>query len=229
MMVCVISAVLLDLDGTVLDTTEFFFAAFAHTAKKFGFTIPSRAEALKLVGPPLEDLYNGRSEVAIDTLCDTHRTFQEDNLQLLGPFPGAAEVLAALRASGLAIAGVTNRSNRTSEKSLSVAGLLDYFDAVVSAEDSPALKPDPAPLRLALARLGRPVSEAVMVGDTAADIGAGLALGIPTIAATYGFTGEAIATLGPTELIHDIRELPAAIRRIGTNPLGGARGAGTQV
>ncbi len=218
-----ITTVLTDLDGTILDTTEFFFAAFASTAARYGFAIPPRAEALKLVGPPLEQLYAGRSDVDIDELCDAHRTFQEDNLHLLGPFPGAEATLAALRESGIAIAGITSRSNRTSEPSLLATSLRGYFDTLISAEDCANLKPCPDPLLLALDRLGRPAGEAVMVGDTAADVGAGQSLGIPTIGAAYGFLGPAIADLGPTLVIRDIAELPAAIKTIATRLI--ARGS----
>ena len=217
-MTSMITTALLDLDGTVLDSTEFFFAAFAHTAATFDFLIPSREESLKLVGPPLEQLYAQFSDAPMAELCDTHRSFQERNLNLIAAFEGAGAALAQLRERGIAIAAVTTRSNRTSRDSLANAGLLAFFDAVVSAEDSPYHKPDPAPLRIALERLNRGSFGAVMVGDTAADIGAGKALGIPTIGVTYGFAGPAIADHHPDELIHHIRELPATISRISARP-----------
>src|SRR5206468_2618435 len=144
-----------------------------------------------------EEIYARLTELAAEALIETHRSFQEGNLHLAGAFPGAAEALATLQDAGLALAAVTSRSRRTSLVTLELAGLLPFFGAVVSAEDCPELKPDPAPLRLALGLLGRDALGAAMVGDTPHDIEAGRALGMVTVGATYGFYGPSLADHHP--------------------------------
>jgi pyrophosphatase PpaX len=210
-----IEVVLLDVDGTLLDTTEFIHAAFEHTAREHGLALPGRAILNTHVGRPLDEIYAEHAlEHAVEDLIETHRTFQVRNLHLAAPFPGAAEALAALRDAGYRLAAITSRSGRTSVLTLELAGLAGYFATVISAEDTLLLKPDPAPLRLALERLGAGPAVAVMVGDTPSDILAGRALALPTIAALYGFQGEAVRASRPTKVIASVSELPDAVEQL---------------
>jgi pyrophosphatase PpaX len=206
-----VRTVLLDVDGTLLDTREFILAAFEHTARQHGFDLPGREAVTAQIGLPLEQIYARMTGQAVGALIESHRSFQEENLHLAATFPGALEALAALRDAGLALAAVTSRSRRTSLLTLELAGLLPFFGAVVSAEDCATLKPDPAPLRMALDLLGRDAEGAAMVGDTPHDIEAGRSLGMVTIAATYGFFGPAIADHAPDRLIAGIGELPGVL------------------
>ncbi|MEP7214842.1 MAG: HAD-IA family hydrolase [Anaerolineaceae bacterium] len=206
-----ITTVLLDVDGTLLDTREFILQAFEHSIAKHGLAYPGRAHMAAQVGLPLEQIYAAIHAGLEPALVEAHRSFQEENQHLAVAFPGTAEALAQLRDRALQLAAVTSRSRRTSIRSLEVSGLFGLFDAIVSAEDAAALKPDPAPLRHALAVLGADAAGAVMVGDTAADILAGRALGIRTIAATYGFGGRSVLDHAPDAVIEDIAELVAAL------------------
>jgi putative hydrolase of the HAD superfamily len=95
--------------------------------------------------------------------------------------PGAAEALAALRASGRRTAVVSNFDHRLPRilAGLGVAGLLD---AVVLPMDAGAAKPDPRPFRLALERLGATPGEAACVGDDRErDLAAARALGLHAV------------------------------------------------
>jgi pyrophosphatase PpaX len=203
--------VLLDIDGTLLDTREFILSAFEHTFRSHGGTPPPRDILSARVGLPLEHMYEELTEAATDVLIETHRSFQEQHLHLVTHFPGVHDALENLRAQGISMAAVTSRSRRTSLATLELAGIEGFFETVVSAEDTPALKPDPAPLRLALARLRAEAPGAVMVGDTAHDVHAGRAAGVHTVAVTYGFQGQAVIETAPDAVIHDVRELPLAI------------------
>ena len=206
-----ITTVLIDVDGTLLDTREFILRAFEHSIARHGLAYPGRAHMAAQVGLPLEEIYAAIHPDFEPALVESHRSFQEENQHLAVAFPGTAETLARLRERGLQLAAVTSRSRRTSVRSLEVSGLIELFDAIVSAEDAAALKPDPAPLRHALAVLGADSTGAVMVGDTAADILAGRALGIRTVGVTYGFGGRSVLEHAPDAVIEDIAELAAAL------------------
>jgi 2-phosphoglycolate phosphatase len=201
-------AVLFDVDGTLLDTTEFIYGGFDHTLAAHGHAPSERADYARVMGKPLDvcymELAPGGDPVL---LCETHRTWQADNLHLSIAFPEAEEVLGALRDAGLRLAAITSRSARTSVLTLEQAGLAPYLDLVLSAEDVTAIKPDPAPLRLALERLGVEPDAAVMVGDTDADILAGKAAGVRTVGVTFGFHGPAIADIGPDATIDHLGAL----------------------
>ncbi len=203
-----ITTVLLDVDGTLLDTRNFIYSAFEHTIAYHGLPPLTRAELQPRMGLPLEQIYASMCQEHAPLLVETHRTFQGHNLHLSIAFAGSMEALEALRDAGAALAAVTSRSRRTSVSTLEQAGLARYFDAIVSAEDGGGLKPDPAPLRHALTVLGRDASTAAMVGDTPHDIEAGKALGIFTVAATYGFRGETVLESNPDAAIRSIVELP---------------------
>jgi len=208
-----ITTVLLDVDGTLLDTRAFIFAAFEHALGAHGVPLPERDWLTAQIGKSLDEIYASLAEAAVEALVETHRTFQAENLHLSVAFEGAAGVLKALRDAGMRLGAVTSRSRRTSVLTLEQSGLLPFFDAVVSAEDTERLKPDPEPLRKALEMLGRGPESAAMVGDTPADVEAGKALGMFTVGATYGFFGPGIAESAPDALIADLRELLAALPR----------------
>lgn len=206
-------AVLFDVDGTLLDTREFILSAMEHALTRHGLAAPARAELASQVGRPLEAIYGdfGIEAEAANRLVESHRSFQAENLHLAAAFPGASEMLGTLVRAGLKLGAVTSRSRRTSVRTIELAGLAPYFDIIVSAEDAAALKPDPAPLLLALGALGESHEHAAMVGDTRHDIEAGKALGMFTVGATYGFAGEAIRESGPDVVIGEITELAGVI------------------
>ncbi len=204
--------VLLDVDGTLLDTREFVFRGFEHSLASFGLRVPPRAELARHIGPPLEHIYASLVDAAHAVeLSRRHRDFQVENLELVEAFAGAHGALDELRARGLRLAAVTSRSKRTSTHSLAHCDLLERIECVISAEDAVALKPDPRHLQAALCALGVDATGVAMVGDTAADIIGGRNLGALTVAARYGFHGDGVLRADPDRSITDIRELPAAL------------------
>jgi len=204
-----LQAVLFDVDGTLLDTTEFIYGGFDFTLAAHGWPPTQRERYARVMGKPLERCY---AELApgcdAALLCETHRTWQSDNLHLSVPYPGAIDVLAQLRAAGLRLAAITSRSRRTSVHTLEQAVLAGLLNLILSYEDVSAIKPDPAPLLLALERLEVPPAAALMVGDTDADILAGRAAGVATVGVTYGFHGTAIIAHAPDATIDTIGDLP---------------------
>jgi len=201
-------AALFDVDGTLLDSTEFVVGAFQHALETHGGPRLSRVEIAALLGPALADCYR-RVAPNLDPalLCATHRAWQRDRVRSVLPYPHTIETLRQLKAAGIHMAAVTARSKISSLGTIANAGLGEFMEFTISAEDVARTKPDPEALRLALQRLGLPASVAVMVGDTRADIEAGKAAGTTTIGVTYGFHGAALAASQPDHLIGDIREL----------------------
>lgn len=206
--------VLFDIDGTLLDTREFVHAGFEHAFALFGVEAPARDVIAPHIGRPLEQIYAEFGSVErVADFIEAHRSFQVANLHLSVIYPGTAETLELLRSEGVRMAAVTSRSRRSSFATLELAGIDAYFEAVISAEDTAVLKPDPAPLLLALERMAvepAPGSLA-MIGDTHNDVHAGKAIGAFTVGVTFGFHGAEVAHAEPDAVIHDIRDLPAAL------------------
>lgn len=161
-----------------------------------------------LTGAALEEVYRDMIPGHdAHSLAEAHRQFQADHLQLVKLFPDTIAVLDSLTEGGRKLATITTRSIRTSVRSLEMTGIAKYFDIVVSAEDVSHHKPHPEPLFKALDVLGMEPSEAVMVGDTKADIMAGKNAGTKTIAALYGFGGERLRETQPDYAIKNLGEI----------------------
>ncbi len=203
-----IRTVLFDIDGTLLDTFDFIYGAFEFAFEEHGVPPLSRERISVLMGGPLEEVYRSMAP-GFDPilLAQSHRTYQSDNIRLVRLFPSTIEVLETLKQRGMKLAAITTRSLRTSVRSLEMTGIAKFFDIVISAEDVSFHKPHPEPLLKALGVLGITPEEAVMVGDTRADIMAGKNTGTKTVAALYGFGGEQLRELDPDYAIDELREL----------------------
>ena len=203
-----ILAALFDVDGTLLNTAEFVNQAFVHTFQIHGLPQKSTDEIAALMGKPLEEMYRHFSASEdVSGLCETHRSFQVENLHLSVPFANTQETLRRLKDAGIKIAAITTRSRRTSIKTLEMGGILGYFDAIISGEDVEHLKPHPEPLFKALQQLDIRPANAVMIGDTEVDILAGRNAKVMTIGVSYGFRGPHIARSKPDFIIEDIADL----------------------
>lgn len=180
-------ALLLDMDGVLADVSGSYRAAIAATAASFGVTVDTaEIGRAKARGDATNDWRLTRDLLAARgveaDLGEVTARF-EALYQGTSDAPGLRvrerptvprEVLARLaRRRPLAI--VTGRPRRDAERFLAEAGIADLFAAVVTMEDAPS-KPDPAPVRLALERLG--VRRAWMVGDTPDDLAAARGAGV---------------------------------------------------
>jgi phosphoglycolate phosphatase len=194
-------AVLFDLDGTLLDTAPDFVTAVNLLRAEHGReplpyepirrTVSHGARALVRLAFGIED-----EDPAFEPLRRRLLALYEAHLLVdTAPFPGIAELLHALAARGIRWGVVTNKPNYLAEPLLARARLEPPADVLVCPDHVQRTKPDPEPLRLACARLGCAVTEAVYVGDHARDIQAGRNAGMRTIAATYGYLepDEAVA------------------------------------
>jgi HAD superfamily hydrolase (TIGR01548 family) len=183
-------AVLLDMDGVLADASGSYREAIVRTAATFGVQVtPDAITRVKAAGNANNDwdvtrrvMLAAGVEVEHDAVV---RTFEdlyhgEDGRNGLKanerPIPDPA-VLDRMRAR-VPLAIVTGRPERDAREFLERFGIADRFDAVVTMEDGPA-KPDPAPVRVALRRLG--VASAWLVGDTPDDVVAARAAGVVPI------------------------------------------------
>ncbi|HZD59560.1 MAG TPA: HAD-IA family hydrolase [Anaerolineae bacterium] len=201
-------AILFDIDGTLLDTSELIFQAFEYTLGTYGFPLKSREEIASLVGKPLSFCYKTLTSVSeVQEFCDVHRAFQVNHLHLSKPYPNARDTLESLKSAGVKIAAVTTRAKSTVLETLDLAKLSGYIGYTIALEDVENLKPHPEPLLKALGYLQVEPKDAVMVGDTDVDILAGKNAGTTTIGVTYGFHGQRIIESNPDYTIDDIAEI----------------------
>ena len=203
-----IKAALFDVDGTLLDTTEFIYQAFEYTFKMFGLPSIPRAKIRGFIGKPLIDCYKALAPFEdILKLMEEHRLFQLKNLHLSVPFKNTEKTLMNLKTNKVKLVAITTRSKHTSILTLKQAGILELFNLVISGEDVKQPKPNPEGINKALDIIKVKPSSAVMIGDTAVDVQAGKNAGIKTIGVTHGFHGRKVKESKPDYCIDDIQDI----------------------
>jgi len=206
--------VLLDLDGTLVDTVPLILAAARHAFRGYDAG-PTDGEWIAGIGTPLRAQLASfaRSPADVDALVERYRAYWlEHHDRMTRPFEGVLETVATLAAAGRPLAVVTAKLEAGAHRTLRHTGLLPFVEVVVGADSCARAKPDPEPVRVALARLGAATKGAVLVGDSPHDIAAGRAAGVRTLAALWGACGrEALAAARPDGYLVDIRALPAAL------------------
>jgi phosphoglycolate phosphatase len=191
-----ISAVLFDLDGTLIDSAPDLGAAADQMRVSRG--LPSLA--LDSYRPLAGSGARGMLSVAFgmtpqDPQFDTMReeffcNYERCMTQRTYAFDGVAEMIRQLAEIGLQWGVVTNKSARFTEPLTRGMRLFTSAGAVISGDTTPHAKPHPAPLFEAARRLGLEPGRCIYVGDDERDIQAGLAAGMGTVAAEYGYLGD---------------------------------------
>ena len=191
-----VAAVLFDLDGTLIDSAPDLGAAVDKMRVQRGLpSLPleqyrpmAGAGARGMIGiafgitPEHADFEAMKEEFFVNyENCMTERT---------RIFEGVHDMIAALVSQGLPWGVVTNKSSRFTDPLTSAMPLFATAGAIVSGNTTPHAKPHPEPLFEAARRLSVDPGRCVYVGDDERDIVAGLAAGMGTVAATYGYLGQ---------------------------------------
>jgi len=196
--------VLLDLDGTVVDSVGLIRESHRHAVTSvLGESLPDE-RLVANVGRPLIDQMRAFSPDRAEELLEVYREWNHANTAaLLRPYPGVEELLDELAGAGRALGVVTSKSAATVELAWRVVPLRDRFDVVICAEDTDRHKPDPDPVLAALRRLGRDPAGACYVGDSPFDVRAGRAAGVAAIGVTWGFFSREALEPDEPDLIVD--------------------------
>jgi phosphoglycolate phosphatase len=195
-----VQAVLFDLDGTLIDSAPDLGAAADKMRTDRGLAAypldryrpMAGAGARGMLGiafgmaPDHPDFAAMKEEFFVNYEgCMTQRTYA---------FDGVTELIAGLVARGMPWGVVTNKASRFTNPLTRDMPLFVTAAAIVSGDTTPHAKPHPEPLFEAARRLRLEPAKCIYVGDDHRDIVAGLAAGMGTVAATYGYLGSATDT-----------------------------------
>lgn len=169
-----IDTVLLDFDGTIMDTNEMIIKSWQYTFQRLRGEEADESEILATFGEPLKlTMHNffGGDREEVEKNVEIYRSYQTKRyLDLIRLFPGVTEMLEDLRKGGFLTALVTSRLKPTTFQGIEKFGIGKYFDVIITADDVTKHKPDPQPALTALKQLGSSPERAVMIGDTKQDI-----------------------------------------------------------
>lgn len=224
------TAVLWDMDGTLVDTEPYWIAAETPLIERYGGTW-SHEQALQLVGLGLEDtarIFQAAGvRMSVDDIIDHLTDEVMASLAITGvPFrPGARELLADLKANGVKTALVTMSMRRMAT---SVVDLIDFdaFDVVIAGDDTTRPKPYPDSYLQACAALGVDPADTVAIEDSPNGLRAALSsgavsLGVPLMLSLTGVGAHALWPTLAGRTTEDLRALhaehaPRAAHREGT-------------
>jgi HAD superfamily hydrolase (TIGR01549 family) len=162
--------VLFDMDGVLVFSTEAWFGVYNDTLSHFGHPRIGREAFLRIFGNGTRaDRAAYMPERTVEEIDGAYRRFFAGRLGDVALNPEAPDALRRLRASGARTSLATNTHRALAEAILGRLGIAGLLDAFACADEAGAGKPDPAVVRLAAERLGLPLSDCVMVGDSRYD------------------------------------------------------------
>ena len=216
-------AVLIDLDGTLVDSIPGLSEAARRTMIELGLQPLPQALVETFVGKGIgllvERLVAGSRDGVPDPalLARAMPVYERHYLDTVSwecqLYPGVLEGLDAMRGRGLPLACVTNKAGRYARVLIERMGLAPYFPVLVAGDTLPVKKPDPAPLLHGATLLGVPPAELLMIGDSSNDALAARRAGCPVVCVSYGYNeGVDIRTVDADAIVDSLVEAERLIR-----------------
>jgi phosphoglycolate phosphatase len=213
-------AVLIDLDGTLVDTAPDIVEAANRMLWELGAPQLPFATVSGFIGRGVPNLVQRVLEASEfksaqeeqHALSLFYQHYRDTNGRFSEVFPGVREGLTALQQAGCLLGCVTNKPLAFTGPLLELTGLTTYFDTVVAGDSIAQMKPDPEPLLHACRQMQADRALCVMVGDSGVDVAAAQAARMSVYIVRYGYPGPA----GPDgmqcdALIDSFEELPALL------------------
>lgn len=187
-----VRAVVFDLDGTLVDSSPDLTGALNTVLATNGAKPLAVEEVRQMVGYGAHRMVEqalAKSGVTVehDVYPAFRAAYQARMTRESGPYPGVVRTLVALRRAGVRIAVCTNKPEDLARRMVLDLGLAVLLDGLIGGDSLPTKKPDPDMILTVLEQLEVAPEEALMVGDTQADIQGGANAGVATVGVPWGF------------------------------------------
>jgi HAD superfamily hydrolase (TIGR01509 family) len=186
-----IHGVILDVDGTLVDSNDAHAKSWVEAMAEHGYTVPF-AKVRQLIGEGgdkvLPETIGVQDESDEGKQISSRRgeIFKERYLPSVRPFPSAQKLLDHMRARGLKLAVASSAKPDELRALLQIVGAADLIEEKSSSKDAKNSKPDPDIMQVTMEKIGLPADEVVMLGDTPYDIESARKVGVGTIALRCG-------------------------------------------
>ena len=218
-----VDAVILDLDGTIIDSIGIYFKIVNAVLERLGLPQVSTSDLMdatengefdwNMILPG--EIKENKKEVIENAWKIAEEIYPKMFFEKVNLIPGAKDVLTRVSKTGIKLAVVTStpQKNMTYKlKPLIESGISHLMEEIITADDTSRKKPAADPLIECSKRLGIAAGKSVYVGDMRLDIKAGKSAGTKTIGVLTGFADfESLKTEKPDAIINSIAELPDVI------------------
>ncbi|HYO95856.1 MAG TPA: HAD family hydrolase [Polyangiaceae bacterium] len=218
-----LQAILLDLDGTLVDSNDAHAQAWIDTLREFGHR-PEFQQVRRLIGKGGDKLLpevtgvDPESELGKRISKQRSALFRERFLPELKAFPGSRALLQRMHDAGIRLVVATSAQKEEMGPLLRIAGAEGLLYDATNSSEAENSKPDPDIIEAALRKAGCSADEALMLGDTPYDIQAAAAAGVRTVAVRCGgwsteeLEGALAVYDGPEQLLAAYEASPFATR-----------------
>lgn len=187
-----------DVDGTLLDTREGILSSVRFTIKEFGFKMPSEAELLKFIGPPIQDSfarsYGLSGEILQDIATVFRNRYSDGDLFKAKPYDGIYNVFDELERHGVDTAIATYKRADYAVKIVEHFGFGRYTQNICGADHENKLKKSDILNNCLQNTPGVDKKSVIMIGDTLSDGLAAEKCGVDFLAVKYGYGFDRNAT-----------------------------------
>lgn len=206
-----LSALLFDLDGTLVDTNPIHFSSWQEILKRYSLEIDQDFYDHHISGKHnpqiIKDILPHLSlDEGIKLADEKESYFRELSANLMNPLPGLVDFLDWAKAQNLQLALVTNAPRANADFMLNALGFSDTFSVVVLGEELPKAKPDPIPYQITLEKLGISKEEAIAFEDSPSGILSAVGAGILTVGVLSTHPTEELLKAGAKWIIQDFTD-----------------------
>jgi pyrophosphatase PpaX len=204
---------LFDADGTLFDTTELIYKCFLYTLKKFKGPKKTKQEIIQNIGltlrGQLETYFGVLTDERYNQISKEHMKYQLSIYKkYLKLFPNVSDTIKILSKNGCFLGVVSSRRKDTLDLYLKETGIYNFFNVIVSPEDTIKHKPEPEPIIKAISLLGaKDKSTVLYIGDSEYDIECGFRAGIDTAFVKWSKNNYNEFSFKPTYILENIFEL----------------------
>lgn len=214
-------AVVFDLDGTLIDSAADIGLALNEVMVNRGLSAFSLEQVKEMIGGGVVKLLEralcaqglppgGAAPIALEFL----EIYQLNAVRETTLYPGARDLLALLLEAGVGVGLCTNKPHGVTEQILREMDLAHCFASVLGGKEGMPRKPDPTPLQAVIAELNAEPSRTLMIGDSAADVGAAHGAGTPVAIVSYGYSKTPVGDLGADFVIDKLADVVGVVRAL---------------
>jgi phosphoglycolate phosphatase len=220
-----VKVIMIDLDGTLLNTAEDLALSANLMLKDLGMPEQSTVTICTYIGKGIQKLVKRTLTGQLDGEPDAalfakalpiYERHYANNLSVnTRPYPGVLEGIEAIRQAGFKLACITNKAEAFTLPLLRSIGLYEQFEMVLSGDSLPKKKPDPMPLTHICKHFDARPHEALLIGDSLNDAVAARAAGCHVFCVPYGYNeGRNVYELDCDAIVESLLDASKLIKRL---------------